>query len=296
MTDVLSGRKTMCSPGMNLLRYTVVFLVATSLAQTTIAQQQRSSSELLKHYVQARTVFLATKDGNHASFQLTYRQPETLYLPGDTVRSWLEGLEHKRLMDALPEPIPLFTVSSWEKISTVRAQAYDKDFRSTQWAFTGSSSRSPIDTMRTAEVRSRFESAFGAPTLTLAELPDTEGLEREEIIQFEYWFLLNDSIRVAVLDVNGPWDRGVVLAADQRVRNHLPIIKQDFLERMVTEAQRAPFTDYYYNWDRRSWYLTGFDGASFFDRRIEAPDMTAGRPGPFQTIEPVLLPAANEPN
>lgn len=296
MTDVLSSRKTMCSPGMNLLRYTVVFIVVASLSQVTVAQQQHSSSELLKHYVQARTVFLATKDADHASFQLTYRRPETLYLPGDTVRTWLEGLEHKRLMDALPEVLPLFTVSSWEKISRVRAQVYDKDFKSTQWAFTGSSSRSPIDTMRTAEVRSRFESVFGAPTLTLAELPDTEDLEREDIIQFEYWFLLNDSVRVAVLDVNGPWDRGVVLAADQRVRNHLPIIKRDFLERILTEAERAPFTDYYYNWDRQSWYLTGFDGASFFDRRIEAPDLTVGRPGPIHTTELVSPAAANEPN
>ena len=281
---------------MNLLRYTVVFIVVASLSQVTVAQQQHSSSELLKHYVRARTVFLATKDADHASFQLAYRRPETLYLPGDTVRTWLEGLEHKRLMDALPEVLPLFTVSSWEKISRVRAQAYDKDFKSTQWAFTGSSSRSPIDTMRTAEVRSRFESVFGAPTLTLAELPDTEDLEREDIIQFEYWFLLNDSVRVAVLDVNGPWDRGVVLAADQRVRNHLPIIKRDFLERILTEAERAPFTDYYYNWDRQSWYLTGFDGASFFDRRIEAPDLTVGRPGPIHTTEPVSPAAANEPN
>ncbi len=40
--------------------------------------------------------------------------------------------------------------------------------------------------------------------------------------------MLNDSVHVVVLDVNGPWDRGVVLAADQEYRSHLPIIKRSF--------------------------------------------------------------------
>lgn len=258
-----------------------------------VRAQRLSSSELLKRYLQARTEYLAERLSFHPFNSLAYRGPETLYLPGDTVRVWLENLEHQRLLAMLPEPIPLFTVNEWEKISNLRAPVYRDGFEETQWAFTGSNSRSPIDTMRTADLRSRFQTVFGAPTVTLVESPDPDSLSREQVVEFEYWFVLNDSVRVVVLDVNGPWDRGVVLAADQAYRSHLPVIKQEFLEQLIPEADRTPFTDYYYNVDQQTWYLTGFDGATFFDRRIERPDMSTGRPAPIRVSDTI---APDDPN
>jgi len=277
------------------VRLFVACLLAVLLAPTVQAQRL-SSSELLKRYLHARTAFLASRDASPASYRLSYRRPETLYLEGDTVRAWLEDLEHERLMASLPDPLPLFAVDGWEKISHLRAAAHKEAFNATQWAFTGSNSLSPIDTMRTADLRSRFQTVFGAPTVTLVESPDPDSLLREQVIQFEYWFLLNDSIRVAVLDVNGPWDRGVVLAADQKYRSRLPVIKRDFLEQLIPDAERTRFTDYYFNVDQRAWYLTGFDGASFFDTRIVRPDMTTGRPAPIRPPDSEPQADDNEPN
>lgn len=281
---------------MNNFRIThLAFLILLLFSGVVEAQGQRlSSSELLKRYLQARTEYLAERDTQHPFNPLPYRSPETIYLPGDTVRIWLEGLQHQRLLATLPDPLPLFTVEHWEKISRLRAPLFRADFDSTQWAFTGSNSRSPVDTMQTADIRSRLQTLFGSPTITLAESPAPDSLMREQIIEFEYWFMLNDSVRVVVLDVNGPWDRGVVLAADQDYRAHLPVIKTQFLEQLIPEADRTSFTDYYYNVDQQTWYLTGFDGASFFDRRIERPDMSSGRPAPVRPPEPAPPDDPNE--
>ena len=255
--------------------------------------QDMSSSELLKRYLNARTAFLASRDVAPGMLRLPYQRPVMLYVPGDTVRAWLEQLEHQRLLALLPDPLETFSLASWEKISHLRLSVHQDEFDSTQWAFTGSNSRSPVDTMRTADLRARLQTLFGAPTVTLVESPSPDSLLREQVIQFEYWFILNGSIRVVVLDVNGPWDRGVVLAADQRYRSNLQDIKEDFLEQLIPGADRTRFTDYYYNVDRRAWYLTGFDGASFFDRRIERPDLSIGRPAPVIAPE---VPPQTDPN
>jgi len=273
----------------------LLFLLSGFLSEAAISQRL-SSSELLKRYVHARTEYLAARSTDDELVELTFRDPETIYLPGDTVRAWLENLQHLRLLAALPDPLPLFAVESWEKISHLRAPVFQDGFDSTQWAFTGSNSRSPVDTMRTADLRSRFQTVFGAPTVTLVDTPDPDSLQREQVIEFEYWFMLNDSVRVVVLDVNGPWDRGVVVAADQRYRSHLAVIKRDFLEQLIPDADRTPFTDYFYNVDQKAWYLTGFDGASFFDRRIERPDMSTGRPAPIRVADPAPPDVDNEQN
>jgi len=280
---------------MRLFLYGFLVL-AVYLPSATAVGRQVSSSDLLQRYMQARTHFLADQEVQRTGSRIPYRAPATLYLEGDTVRAWLEGLEYQRLLSSLPDKLPLFTVANWRKIPFQAKDTHAKAFSGTKWAFTGSSSLSPVDTMKTADLRSRFESVFGAPTLTLSDRQRPEELQREDIIQFEYWFLLNDSVRVAILDVNGPWDRGIVLAADQRVRSHLPVIKRDFLEHMLADAERAPFADYYYNVDLQAWYLTGYDGASFFDERIDRPDLNNRRYPVPRTVEPEPTPSANEPN
>lgn len=293
------GNRSACLPAQHPMTPQRLFRRAALLACLALVgigslrAQDMSSSELLKRYLGARTAFLASRDVPPGMLRLPYQPPAMLYVPGDTVRSWLEQLEHQRLLAILPGPLETFQLTSWEKISHLRRAVHQDHFDSTQWAFTGSNSRSPVDTMRTADLRARLQTLFGAPTVTLAESPSPDSLLREQVIQFEYWFILNESIRVVVLDVNGPWDRGVVLAADQKYRSDLQDIKEDFLEQLIPSAGRTRFTDYYYNVDQRAWYLTGFDGASFFDRRIERPDLSIGRPAPVTAPE---VPPRTDPN
>ena len=140
------------------------------------------------------------------------------------------------------------------------------------------SRRNPLDTVETKEIRARMQSRFGPPTRTLVELDYSRGLRREEYIQFEYWFILNDSIPMMVMDVNGPFEQGIVVAGDHRYRNILYTMRQSFLGRMMHEETLAPYVDYYYNYASRRWYRTGYDGQQFFTDPIGQPNLARGRP------------------
>lgn len=269
-----------------LIIITVLLGTLLSLWPAMPASAQRiTSSELLRRYMHARTSYLADRDAPQGVLRMRYRRPERIATQGDSLRALLQQLEHDRLAASLPEPLETFKVRTWSAISRLEVPVHQDSFDSTQWAFTGSNSRSLLDTLKTRDLRARLQDLFGAPTKTLVETGYPDSLLREQVIEFEYWFVLNDSINVIAMDVNGPWDRGIVLAADMRFRSSLSVIKEQFLGQLIPEATRRPFTDYYYNVDQRTWYLTGFDGASYFDRRIERPDLSAGRPAPIQASE-----------
>ncbi len=147
-----------------------------------------------------------------------------------------------------------------------------------EWAFLGNTSLFDVDTLMTRDIRARLEHHFGPPTVTLAEetvLPDSTD---QDVIEFEYWFVLNDSLPVVLIDINGPWDRGVVMSIPSSYRDILLEIKKAFLGQLIDSTERMPFADYYFNSEQLQWYVTLFDGASFYDVRIEAPQLELGRP------------------
>jgi hypothetical protein len=135
-----------------------------------------------------------------------------------------------------------------------------------------------IDTTRTLDLRSRLEARFGPPTITLADYDSVQGMTVEDVVQFEYWLVVNDSIPVLVIDVNGPLGRGVVVATTAELRDKLDSIRYGLLQPLFDRPRRAPFVDYYLQADTRVWFVSGFDGASFFHRRIDRPNLKLGRP------------------
>lgn len=178
-----------------------------------------------------------------------------------------------------PEPpSPPFVIERWELVPKLASDWFTERFRSTRWSFLGSNRPVPLDTTMTRDLRARLEAAFGAPTRTLAELDAARNLKRADYVQFEYWFVLNDSIPFKVVDVNGPRERGLVVITDSRYRESLPALRKAFLDERLLELPRASYIDYYYDFDARSWYLTGYVGGRFFLDRISAPDLRRGRP------------------
>lgn len=254
-----------------------------------VAQPQRSS-DLLDYFVKVRTLKLATRDTGGYIQRLPPRDAELLKIAGDTLGAWIESILYERLADSLPPAIETFSVDSWSVVGRLRVPLHKPQFSRTKWAFTGSNSRSTLDTMKTADLRARLQFQFGSPTITLAEVGYPDSLARDEVIEFEYWFVLNDSVNVIVMDVNGPWDRGIVLAADMRYRSELRVIKRSFLGQLLRESSRKAFTDYYFNYDQQMWYLTGYDGARFFDERIQRPDLRLGRPAPIVAPSAEIVP------
>jgi hypothetical protein len=246
----------------------------------TSAAQQQKTSDLLTYYLQARTRQIATDKASSGNFRLTYLPLDLLDTKAQVIQTQLNELSWNDLLASLPEPLETFGISSIRLISRLESGSYTKLFSEADWSFMGSTTRSAIDTMKTADIRARLEYHYGAPTQTLAEIGYPDSLRREDVVEFEYWFLANGNIPVTILDVNGPWDRGIVLAAEMKYRSKLDLIKKILFEQLTKQPNRKQFIDYYYNFDQRAWYLTGFDGVRFFDQRIKRPDLTMGRPSP----------------
>ncbi len=259
-------------PSILKRRRCVVFVVlAFVLADSAGAQS------LLNRLRWERTKALATEITRHSDGRMKLRPTDPLGVLSDSVRQWIMMMSGERTDSSSDDPGGI-RISGWHTVRENEIPVYRPLFDTTKWAFLGSSSLSELDTTLTRELRSRLESRFGRPTRTLVEIGQPSELDRAEMIQFEYWFVLNDSIPVIVIDVNGPWDRGLVMASNHSYRRQLSEIKEAFLGQLVTDEVRKPFADYYYNPEQQVWYVTGFDGASFFDVRIGRPNLGLGRP------------------
>lgn len=264
------------SPG----KLNAVILASFLLLVSDVSGQKQNTSDLLTYYIQARTRQIATEIAREGTLKLEYRELEPLETKVRVIQRQLNELDWKRLLASLPEPLVTFGISSMRPISKLESVTVETLFSEAEWSFVGSSSRSMVDTMKTADLRARLEFHYGPPTRTLSEFGYPDSKRREDIVQFEYWFLVNGNIPVIVMDVNGPWDRGIVLAAETKYRQKLDLIKTTLLGQLATSNSRKSFIDYYYNFDQGSWYLTGFDGTRFFDKRIVKPNLSLGRPSP----------------
>jgi hypothetical protein len=132
--------------------------------------------------------------------------------------------------------------------------------------------------MFTREIRARLEHAFGAPTRTLGDQGPLHRLDLEEYIQFEYWFLINGEWPVIIMDVNGPFERGVVVSAEAVHREHLIAIRDAVLAPILKSDAKSPFADYFFEPEVNEWYLAGYDGVSFFLRPVRPRSVNPGRP------------------
>ncbi|MEM1127571.1 MAG: hypothetical protein AAGI71_13040 [Bacteroidota bacterium] len=183
-----------------------------------------------------------------------------------------------------PEPLvieperPAALIERVQVIKKLERSWFERSYADVQWAYIGSNYFTPLDTTRTQVLRARMETHFGPPTRTLAELDADQLRSAREFIQFEYWFVLNDTIPVRIMDVNGPLERGLVFASDQRHRDQLFELRQAFLQDLLNTRPLTPYVDYYYNQVSNAWYRSGYDGERFFLNRIRRPNLTRGRP------------------
>lgn len=181
---------------------------------------------------------------------------------------------------AEPAPAPAeaerFPLAERRAVLRLERSWFRREFGDTKWAFLGASSYlTPLDTTFTRELRARLEAQFGPPTRTLADLSREEIVD--EYIQFEYWFVVNDSIPARVMDVDGPYDRGLVVATDRRFREELPAFRDALLAPILEASERAPYVDYFYDTEVETWYRTGYDGEDFFLEPIPRSRIVPGR-------------------
>lgn len=239
---------------------------------------QNQHLPLVERYRRARLTIVVDSVLHTLPPTLPFRSPVHLDTPADTLVAWVEQWQRKSVPAAIPESPPE-EGDRWKLYSRLERSLFEQTFSNTLWAFLGTTRyRTPVDTTNTSQIRARLQAAFGAPTRTVMELDDAGQLAPGDYIQFEYWFVLNDTIPLKVVDVNGPMNRGVIVASDERYRDTLFEIRQTFLEEVVTDTTAAPFTDYYYHYETRRWYRAGYTGIRYFVERIAPPNRELGRP------------------
>lgn len=183
---------------------------------------------------------------------------------------------------ASPTQQPRFSVNEVRRVRDLERSWFQDRYRDVEWAFLGTSTQFTVfDTTRTRDLRARLQAQFGEPTRTMAEVYSREWRRapdstRDPPIQFEYWFIVNDSMPVRVMDVNGPSDRGVIVSTRRRHRHQLHALRAALLRPLRTPT-RAPYVDYYYESETGRWYRVGFDGTDFFRERISRFDILSGR-------------------
>ena len=196
-------------------------------------------------------------------------------VPSDTLPTWIMALAARGL-PALADPPWAGEVHSWELITSSGRHKQWSLFGATKMAYVGNDHFTAMDTMATPQIRAKMQSAFGEPTLTIVEAIAEPS--PAEYIQFEYWFVVNDSIPVIVMDAHGPYDHGIVLAGDYRYREYLYVLRQSLLGRVMREEPYEAYVDYFYEDIKDQWYRTGYDGMDFFVQPVGQLDLAYGRP------------------
>src|SRR5699024_3222237 len=103
-----------------------------------------------------------------------------------------------------------FEVPEFDKVTTSERAEFKRQFNDIKWTGQGLYNGTTIDDIQTNELRARLEAAFGAPTQTIEDLINQPNFRPGKAIQFEYWFVINDSIPLMILDIDGPFGSGLV--------------------------------------------------------------------------------------
>lgn len=163
-------------------------------------------------------------------------------------------------------PVTLDSIR-WVKVEAAAQGAFLDQNREAFWhAVAGPAA---LDTVATPRLRALLNGLFGAPTRNAAAA-EQEDYAGSEYVQFEYWLVVNDTIPMLVLDRDGPFGRGLLLAGSEAHRRYGPLLAADLAARL-TAARATPYADYYHAFDRRQWYRTGFDGAAYYAEETRAP-------------------------
>ena len=159
---------------------------------------------------------------------------------------------------------------TWQRVPPDGQGAFLEQYREAFWRAAQPQRGLAIDSLSTQILRGRLQAAFGRPTRN-ADAERRHGYGGSEYIQFEYWFVVNDSIPVLVFDLDGPFGRGLLVASDERHADLMRRLKRGLSRRLAAATRRDPWLDYYHSFDRRQWYRVGFNGTEDFLVEVRPP-------------------------
>ena len=164
-----------------------------------------------------------------------------------------------------------FQRPEFEKVETADRSAFQSRFRDVNWSGEGFRGNVVLDQIPTSEIRARLEEAFGAPTQKVDHLVNRSNFRPGHYIQFEYWFIINDSMPLMILDVDGPFGNGLVYGGASSYIDLMPEVKRTLNEILMGVDELGEYEDYYYDLDEQQWYRVEYKDGAFSQTEISSP-------------------------
>lgn len=158
------------------------------------------------------------------------------------------------------------------KVTTAERAAFQQRFANIGWTGQGLYNPTTIDRIPTIEVRSRLQAAFGDPTQSIRHLINNN-FRPGKAIQFEYWFIVDGEMPLMILDLDGPFENGLVYVGASRYIDLMPAVKRS-LNRILMgeEGEPAEFRDYFFSPERSQWYLVSYENGEYKREMISRPN------------------------
>jgi hypothetical protein len=143
-----------------------------------------------------------------------------------------------------------------------------KDYALTGGGFQGNTT---IDNLPTTEIRARLQRVYGDPTMRLDDFIGNANVRPGNSIQFEYWFIVNDSIPMIVLDIDGPFSSGLVYAGAVNYIDLMPEIKRTLSRKLMSTRTMGEYQDIFYSPERQEWYNVAYKNGTYITDKITRP-------------------------
>ncbi|MDR8393288.1 hypothetical protein NC796_19190 [Aliifodinibius sp. S!AR15-10] len=159
-----------------------------------------------------------------------------------------------------------------KKVPHDQRQEFMQRFSEIKWTGQGLYQETQIDRKKTDEVRARLQARYGDPTQTLEDLINEENFRPGKAIQFEYWFTVDDSIPMMVLDIDGPFGQGLVYGGASQYIDLMPQIKRTLSQKLMSVDNLGEFQDYFYSPEREQWFNVRYQNGELTTREIDSPE------------------------
>ncbi len=159
-----------------------------------------------------------------------------------------------------------------QKVDRTERSEFQSKFADINWTGQGLYNPTTIDRIPTIELRSRLQAVYGDPTQGIGDLINRNDYRPGKAVQFEYWFIIDGEIPMMVLDLDGPFEDGLVYVGASRYIDLMPQIKRTFTrDLMQIGSDMKSFRDYFYSPERDQWYLVEYANGEFKHEPIDRP-------------------------
>jgi hypothetical protein len=210
----------------------------------------------MQYYIMDRTFFDSVKDTSNFPFSKIVIAGIVIFLLG---------------LSSLPA-YAQFEAAEFEKITRENRAQFERQTQDISLTGQGLYEDTKLDDRQTNEIRARLQAQFGDPTQTLEDLINKDNFRPGKAIQFEYWFMVNDSIPLMVLDWNGPFGSGLTYGGASKYVDLMPQIKREFVQKLMSVEELGEYEDYFYSPEKEQWYIVKYEDGKFRNEEIDSPE------------------------